>query len=244
MPPVAVPAPPADGKLWTSLLAPKLDLGLDAAPVPTVLPVLMEPAAGVVANPVGIDLCCASAGAANSRLKIVKRRHACLCSSDCFVPTTSSELFPFSRRDADDGGISGRWIGAQPQLFPVCYDRRHVQPLQHPRSQDAMRRLFAAAHDLTGNLPPLMGVFPDMPAPIVRVAEGESHLEDLRWGTPGPPQFGGAPVTNIRNTSSPHWRRWLGPESRCLVPVNSFCEWADTKPKKTPTWFALDDSRL
>ena len=33
------------------------------------------------------------------------------------------------------------------------------------------------------------------------------------------------------------------PESRYLVPVNSFCEWADTKPKKTPTWFALDDDR-
>lgn len=111
------------------------------------------------------------------------------------------------------------------------------------RSQEAMRRLFAAARDLTGNLPPLTGVFPDMPAPIVRVADGESQLEMMRWGMPGPPQLGGAPVTNIRNTSSPHWRRWLGPESRCLVPVTSFCEWADTKPRKTPTWFALDDSR-
>jgi hypothetical protein len=29
----------------------------------------------------------------------------------------------------------------------------------------------------------------------------------------------------------------------CLVPVNSFCERADTKPRKTPTWFALDASR-
>ena len=76
----------------------------------------------------------------------------------------------------------------------------------------------------------------------VQFAEGERQLEMMRWGMPGPPQFVGAPVTNIRNTSSPHWRRWLGPESRCLVPVNSFCEWADTKPK-TPTWFALDDSR-
>jgi putative SOS response-associated peptidase YedK len=27
------------------------------------------------------------------------------------------------------------------------------------------------------------------------------------------------------------------------VPVNSFCEWAQNKPKKTPTWFALDDGR-
>jgi putative SOS response-associated peptidase YedK len=31
---------------------------------------------------------------------------------------------------------------------------------------------------------------------------------------------------NIRNTSSPHWRGWLKPESRCLVPVNSFAEYA------------------
>jgi putative SOS response-associated peptidase YedK len=26
------------------------------------------------------------------------------------------------------------------------------------------------------------------------------------------------------------------------VPFTSFCEWADIKPKKTPTWFAFDDS--
>ena len=26
----------------------------------------------------------------------------------------------------------------------------------------------------------------------------------------GPPQFGGQPVTNIRNVKSPHWRGWLG----------------------------------
>ena len=111
------------------------------------------------------------------------------------------------------------------------------------RSQDAMRRLFEAADDLTGNLPPMPAVFPDMLAPVVRVADGVRRLEPMRWGMPGPPQFGGAPVTNIRNTSSPHWRRWLGPASRCLVPVTSFCEWAPTKPKKTPTWFALDDDR-
>jgi putative SOS response-associated peptidase YedK len=27
------------------------------------------------------------------------------------------------------------------------------------------------------------------------------------------------------------------------VPATSFCEYADTKPRKTPTWFALDESR-
>ena len=106
-----------------------------------------------------------------------------------------------------------------------------------------MRRLFAIADDLTGNLPPMPAVFPDMLAPVVCVADGVRRLEPMRWGMPGPPQFGGAPVTNIRNTSSLHWRRWLGPASRCLVPVTSFCEWAQTKPKKTPTWFALDEER-
>jgi hypothetical protein len=57
----------------------------------------------------------------------------------------------------------------------------------------------------------------------------------------------GPPVTNIRNTSSPHWRGWLKPENRCLVPANSFAEYApepnpETK-KKDVVWFALNDDR-
>jgi putative SOS response-associated peptidase YedK len=64
-----------------------------------------------------------------------------------------------------------------------------------------------------------------------------------RWGMPGPPQYGGQPVTNIRNLSSPHWRGWLGRRNRCVVPATSFCECAYTKPRKTPTWFALKEDR-
>jgi putative SOS response-associated peptidase YedK len=112
------------------------------------------------------------------------------------------------------------------------------------KGQQAIRELTRAMHDSTGNLPVLPGIYPDSLAPVVRLQEdGTRELAMMRWGMPGPPQFGGAPVTNIRNTKSPHWRRWLGPEHRCLVPVTSFCEWEDTKPKKTPVWFALDDSR-
>ena len=111
------------------------------------------------------------------------------------------------------------------------------------KNQDAIRRLFAVTRDLTGNLPPMPGIFPDYPAPIVRSVGDTRELTMMRWGMPGPPQFGGAPITNIRNTKSQHWRRWLGPANRCLVPMSSFCEYADTKPKKTPMWFALDDSR-
>ena len=69
----------------------------------------------------------------------------------------------------------------------------------------------------------------------------------MRWGMPRPPRAGGFPVTNIRNTSSPHWRMWLKPENRCLVPANSFAEYSpepnpETK-KKDVVWFALNEDR-
>jgi putative SOS response-associated peptidase YedK len=112
------------------------------------------------------------------------------------------------------------------------------------KSQTAIIEASRAMRDTTGNLPPLPGIFPDYQAPIVRNApDGVRELCMARWGMPCPPQFGGAPVTNIRNTKSPHWRRWLGAASRCLVPWTSFCEYADTKPKKTPTWFAFSEDR-
>ena len=58
------------------------------------------------------------------------------------------------------------------------------------------------------------GVFPDYPAPVVRNAGSEREMVMMRWGMPPPPRAGGYPVTNIRNTSSAHWRAWLKPESR------------------------------
>jgi putative SOS response-associated peptidase YedK len=91
------------------------------------------------------------------------------------------------------------------------------------------------------------GVFPDYPAPVIRNVGAEREMLMMRWGMPPPPRTGGPPVTNIRNTSSPHWRGWLKPESRCLVPANSFAEYApepnpETK-KKDVVWFALNDDR-
>lgn len=65
----------------------------------------------------------------------------------------------------------------------------------------------------------------------------------MRWGIPGPKAFGEHPVTNVRNVKSPHWRPWLKPQYRCLVPVTAFSEYADTKPRKTPVWFALGEAR-
>jgi putative SOS response-associated peptidase YedK len=85
-------------------------------------------------------------------------------------------------------------------------------------NQAAIIALFRVISRYVGNLPPMPGVFPDYPAPV------------------------------IRNTSSPHWRMWLRPENRCLVPANSFAEYApepnpETK-KKDVVWFALNEDRL
>ena len=68
------------------------------------------------------------------------------------------------------------------------------------KGQAAISDLFRARNDRTGNLPLFPGIFPDQMAPIVRRgADGERELVMARWGMPGPPQFGGAPITNIRN---------------------------------------------
>jgi putative SOS response-associated peptidase YedK len=79
--------------------------------------------------------------------------------------------------------------------------------------------------------------------------DGERELTMARWGMPSPvfalkgrnSDSGG---TNIRDVASPHWRRWLGVESRCVVPFTSFAE-NELQPdgSRPPVWFALDESR-
>lgn len=48
-------------------------------------------------------------------------------------------------------------------------------------------------------------------------------------------------TTNVRNTASRHWTRWLDPENRCLVPFNAFSEPGYTDGKYKPVWFALSE---
>jgi putative SOS response-associated peptidase YedK len=54
----------------------------------------------------------------------------------------------------------------------------------------------------------------------------------------------GPGVTNVRNVASSHWRRWLGVESRCVVPFTSFSE-NEVLPNgsRPPIWFALNETR-
>jgi putative SOS response-associated peptidase YedK len=126
--------------------------------------------------------------------------------------------------------------------------------------------------DRLGNLQPRPGIFPDYPAPIIRNSRDGVVLEEARWGLPTPrsildaasekravklaakgkfadlaelrrqePDIG---VTNVRNVSSSHWRRWLGVENRCVVPFTSFSE-NEALPDGThpPVWFALGPDR-
>ncbi len=80
-------------------------------------------------------------------------------------------------------------------------------------------------------------------APVVRAGAAGRTLAMLRWGMPGPTAFGKLLATNVRNVASPHWRPWRGVGHRCLVPATAFSEYADTKPRKTPVWFALGADR-
>ena len=117
-------------------------------------------------------------------------------------------------------------------------------------TQAEIRMLGDVSRDAI-NWPEAVDVYPDYPAPIVRTgSDGVRELVLARWGMPTPPQYlvtkTGAPsrtdkgVTNIRNVSSPHWRGWLGPEARCLVPMTSFSENTDADRSKL-AWFALNE---
>ena len=90
----------------------------------------------------------------------------------------------------------------------------------------------------------LLEVFPKSFGPVIKLSEaGALEWSKMRWGLPGPLQFGGAPVTNIRDIRSAHWRPLLGSAHRCLVPFTAFGEYEDDSPKgkKQIRWFAPPD---
>ncbi|MGA0598974.1 SOS response-associated peptidase [Enterovirga sp. CN4-39] len=136
-------------------------------------------------------------------------------------------------------------------------------------NQEAIRNLFKVGRDLTGNLPWLPGVFPDHSAPVIHLNEGQRVSAMMRWGLPSSQkaqldaatkraeklEAKGKPVdfqqllrmepdigtTNVRRTDSRHWKRWLEPENRCLVPFTSFSEF--NREAGGDIWFALSEDR-
>jgi hypothetical protein len=126
----------------------------------------------------------------------------------CFRHRSPPDLYFATHR-----GIDGHSTGALIKLMCNVYSIT--------TNQAAIIALFRVINRYVRNLPPMPGVFPDFPAPVVRNTDTGRELVMMRWGMPPPPRTPGPPVTNIRNTSSPHWRMWLKPNNRCLVPANS-----------------------
>lgn len=131
----------------------------------------------------------------------------------------------------------------------------------------AIMDLAGAMRSTVGNLAP-GDIYPDYPAPIVRWDGDERVLSSARWGMPSSKKAifdnatkradklrakGGevdfqrilefepdSGTTNVRNTSSSHWRPHLSPASRCLVPFTAFSEpGRDAAGKYRPIWFKL-----
>lgn len=203
-------------------------------------------------------------------LSVSPRGHAVVIGHHFYVVTCFAtledadkfrEAFDGYRFDPKDKGRGRNWMRWTPKTKPLTFmeealieDASMCNLYSHTSNRQAIIDLARAfkINESVGNLEPLPGIFPDYPAPIVRNMDGERELTMARWGMPSP-QFAlegkktDPGVTNIRNTKSPHWRRWLGVGNRCVVPFTSFSEFDHTKgpegKKNGDTWFALDETR-
>ena len=140
------------------------------------------------------------------------------------------------------------------------------------KSRVEVARTARALTDRNNNQPSLPGVYPDYAAPvIVSTQDGAREMRDMRWGMPSSkkalldaatrradklrakgravdfaellrlePDKG---TTNVRNTASAHWRPWLGPGHRALVPFTSFSEPDQVGGTLQPVWYALGAER-
>ncbi|MCJ8139549.1 SOS response-associated peptidase [Falsirhodobacter halotolerans] len=144
-------------------------------------------------------------------------------------PTFRSVHLPFGRDAHQEWDVCNRYSQRQSpndlaQLFPSVTLRSDV-----------------------GNLEPVHEIFPGQPAPIIHGDPASGlQLRRARWGMPSPPKYHSVNgidkgVTNVRNTGSPHWRQWLGPEHRCLVPFDRFAEPHGVAQQQI--WFSLKDKR-
>lgn len=142
-------------------------------------------------------------------------------------------------------------------------------------NQQAMIDIAKSFDDFLGNLEPSIDIWPDYQAAVIRNGlNGRREGVKMRWGLPSSSQaiFQNATkradklrtkgkevdfpallkmepdsgTTNVRNTNSRHWTRWLSVPNRCIVPVTSFAEPDPANKGTGPTpnaWFALNDDR-
>src|ERR1700754_3419118 len=96
----------------------------------------------------------------------------------------SLRLQPHLQHCATPLGLAGRNTAAIPRLRPIpgFYEMCNLYSIT--TNQDAILRLIRVVNRYVGNLPPMPGVFPDYPAPVIRNAGDEREMILMRWGMP------------------------------------------------------------
>lgn len=122
-----------------------------------------------------------------------------------------------------------------------------MQSLQHDQGPAGDTR-FCTRHAPRGTppvtCPPLPGIFPDSMAPAVFTADdGERELTMMRWGVPGPPQFGKAPIFQYPEHGKTALAPLVGAGQPVPDPGHGLLRVRGHKASEDPAWFALDASR-
>jgi putative SOS response-associated peptidase YedK len=65
-------------------------------------------------------------------------------------------------------------------------------------NQAAIIAVFRVMNRYVGNLPPMPGVFPDYPAPVVRNTGIEREMVTMRWGLSSGGEY--SPIVGIENS--------------------------------------------
>ncbi|HEV7436504.1 MAG TPA: hypothetical protein VGO22_16790 [Pseudorhizobium sp.] len=114
-------------------------------------------------------------------------------------------------------GVSAHLDAASPPCSPVGMCNLYSVT----KGQAAILEFTRAMRDRTGNLPPLPGVFPDYPAPVVRNGEGgERELTIMRWGMPSTVRPEGAHGRQRRHQRPQYVVAALAPVARPSAPLH------------------------
>ena len=119
-----------------------------------------------------------------------------------------------------------------PHIFPMCGRYASFLPAEF------IGRLFATVNPLP-NLAPTWNMAPTMGAPVVRLIDGDRHLDALKWGLV--PYFtkdlkkARKPINaRSENVAKSGMFKAAFADRRCLVPAPAYYEWRDDPDGKTP----------
>ena len=119
-----------------------------------------------------------------------------------------------------------------PHIFPMCGRYASFLPAEF------IGRLFATVNPLP-NLAPTWNMAPTMDAPVVRLIDGDRHLDALKWGLV--PYFtkdlkkARKPINaRSENVAKSGMFKAAFADRRCLVPAPAYYEWRDDPDGKTP----------